>query len=129
MCRQLILLAKNEHRQMTFTCEHGTMHLTHQHATLCLGRADFIRFAQWVTEGNLFALNQSGAWQVRESEDGQVELWLGSGGIRMTVIEFFAFTDLLRDTLQRLEKLRLDEILSGNPSSLLQSSRVNPSLN
>jgi hypothetical protein len=59
MCRQLILLAKNEHRQMTFTCEHGTIHLTHQQTTLCLERADFIRFAQWVTEGNPSSLLQS----------------------------------------------------------------------
>jgi hypothetical protein len=122
MCRQLTLLAKNDFRQMIFSCEHGTIHISHQQATLCLTYADFLLFAGWVIDGNLFVLNQSDSWRVRETDDGQVELWLGSGGLRLTVMEFFAFSDLLRLTL---------EILKSPPKTRLRSRsvRVDPSLN
>jgi hypothetical protein len=115
-------LAKNDFRQMIFTCEHGTIHIGHQQTTLCLNYADFLLFAGWVVDGNLFVLNQSDSWRVREADDGQVELWLGSGGLRLTVMEFFAFSDLLRLTL---------EILKSPPKTRFPSRavRVDPSLN
>lgn len=112
MCRQLILLAKNEFRQMIFTCEHGTMHITHQQTTICLSHADFLLFAGWMAEGNLFGLNQTDSWRVQESSDGQIELWLGSGGLRLKVMEFFAFSDLLRLALERLQSAQMARYLS-----------------
>lgn len=112
MCQQLTLLARNELRQMVFTCEHGTIHITHQETTICLKYGEFLRFAGWLVEGNLFVLNQSGQWRVQESSDGQVELWLGSGGLHLTITEFFALTDLLCDALERLKSASITRFLS-----------------
>lgn len=115
MCRQLVLLAKNELRQMVFTCEHGTIHLSHQQTTLCLGWADFLRFADWILEGHPFVGDYAGSWHLHESSDGQLELWLGSGGIRLTVIEFFALSDLLRTARERLRTTRMERVSRPQP--------------
>jgi hypothetical protein len=107
MCRHLTLLARNDHQQMIFTCEHGTMHITHQHTTICLMYATFVQVARLLVEGDLAALNKSNFGSVREGENQQVELWLDSGGLRLMPDEFFALSDLLRTALAQLDLLRL----------------------
>lgn len=102
MCKNLILLARNDHNQMIFTCEHGTIHITHQHTTLCMGSTAFMKFAHLIVHGNLATLNQSENWNVREAGSEHMELWIDNGGLRLTVTQFFALSDLIRLTLQRL---------------------------
>jgi hypothetical protein len=43
---------------------------------------------------------------VREANADHADLWVGSGGFHLTILEFFAFTDLLRMSLKRLEFLQ-----------------------
>jgi hypothetical protein len=123
MCRQLILLAKNDFRQMIFMCEHGTLHISHQHTTVCLSRSGFQQLAPWIMAGNWQALEQSGAGSLHTAEDGWIELWLGSGGWRMRMLELLAFAELLRITLERLPRGQSQDLpLAVHPN-------IKPSLN
>lgn len=103
MCRNLILLGKNDHRQVIFTCEHGTIHITHQFTTLCMTRYEFLHFAEVLLVKGLLVLNQSQHWRVRETEDEHVELWVRNGGLRLEPCEFYALTDLIRAVWERLK--------------------------
>src|SRR5262249_4027259 len=105
MCKNLILLAQNDRQQMVFTCEHGTMHITHQKTTICLTSAAFQQFTDLLAEGDLTAFNESSLGSVREGMDGLIELWIGSGGLRLHADEFFSLTDLLRTAVRQLERL------------------------
>lgn len=105
MCRNLILLAQNERQQMVFTCEHGTIHITHQKTTLCLSDGDFRKLVHLLVEGGLSELNESNLGSIREGADQQVELWIDSGGLRLHPEEFFSLTDLLRMALWHFDRL------------------------
>jgi hypothetical protein len=109
MCRQLMLLARNNIGQMIFTCEHGTMHITHQHTTVCLAHIEFVCFAQWITEGGPL-LPDANSWRVQDSTDGHMEIWVGSGGLRLRASEFSGLIELLRGTLQRLKTLDWEQM-------------------
>jgi hypothetical protein len=104
MCRNLTLLGQNHYRQVIFTCEHGTIHITHQHTTLCMTRHEFMHFAEVLLVKGLHVLNQSRRWQVRECEPEHLELWIGSGGLRLEAGEFFALSDLIRQVWGRLQR-------------------------
>ncbi len=105
MCRNLVLLAQNNRQQMVFTCEHGTIHITHQKTTICLAYEEFRQFAHTLIESGLERLNQSQLGCVRAGADQQVELWIDSSGLRLRPDEFFALTDLLRAALLQLDRL------------------------
>jgi hypothetical protein len=121
MCRQLILLAENDFRQMIFTCEHRTIHITHQQTTICLSHGDFVRFTAWLLEDNLFITSQTGNWHIRETNDGLIELWLGSGGLRMRDVEFFAFGDLLYEALERFRTVQVEQFSRIAQAPVLRS--------
>ncbi len=114
MCRQMILLARND-QQAIFTCEHGTIHLTHQQTTVCLMQDEFRRMANYIVNGDLCGLNQSGLGCVREASPEHADLWIGSGGFHLTIQEFFALTDLLRAALLRLNFLQSAMRAIGRP--------------
>lgn len=122
----VMLLAKNGFSQMVFANAQGVIHLQHHETQIALDWVAFYRFAHWMVEGNLFALNQSGTWRIQESPDGAVELWLETQGLRLTVMEFFAFTELMRNALARFEQFQLDHM-----KRVFQSQRIrcNVSLN
>jgi hypothetical protein len=105
MCLNLILLAQNDRQQMIFTCEHGTIHITHQKTTLCLSTPAFHQFTDLLANGDLNALNESSLGSVRENASGQIELWIGSGGLRLHADEFFSLSDLLRTAARQLDRL------------------------
>lgn len=105
MCRNLILLAQNDQQQMVFTCEHGTIHITHQKTMICLTSDNFRQMTRLIVEGSFSALNQSKFGSIRESADQQIELWIGNGGLRLRLEAFFALTDLLRIALSHLDRL------------------------
>jgi len=105
MCRNLILLAQNDRKQMIFTCEHGTIHITHQKTTICLAYQEFRQFVELLIEGGLDALNQSQIGSIREDGNQQVELWIDSGGLRLSPEDFLALTDLLRLACTHLKRL------------------------
>jgi hypothetical protein len=105
MCKNLILLAQNDRQQMIFTCEHGTIHITHQKTTLCLTSTAFHQFTDLLAEGDLTAFNESEIGSVREGSEGQIELWIGSGGLRLHADEFFSLSDLLRTAARHLDRL------------------------
>jgi hypothetical protein len=119
MCRNLILLGKNEHRQVIFTCEHGTIHITHYMTTLCMTRHEFMHFAEVLLVKGLHVLNQSRRWQVRESDGEYLELWVNSGGLRLEAGEFFALCDLIRQVWQRLQRDEEAPILPEPRHSLI----------
>jgi hypothetical protein len=79
----------------------------HRQTTICLTLVEFRQFADFVINGDRCGLNQSGIGCVREANAEHADLWVGSGGFHLTVLEFFAITDLLRVALKRLEFLRL----------------------
>lgn len=126
MGQQLTLLAKNAFSQTVFTDEQGIIQLQHHETRIDLPWGAFYRFAHWMVEGNLFALNQSGTWRIQESPDGAVELWLEQQGLRLTVMEFFAFTELMRNALARFEQLQLEHMKQVFQSRQI---RCNVSLN
>lgn len=105
MCKNLILLAQNDRQQMIFTCEHGTIHVTHQKTTICLSLHTFQQFTDLLAEGDLTAFNESRLGSVRENAEGLIELWIGSGGVRLHADEFFSLSDLLRTAARQLERL------------------------
>jgi hypothetical protein len=102
MCRNLILLGKNDYRQMIFTCEHGTIHITHRMTTLCMTRYEFMHFAEVLLIKGLHILNQSRHWQVRECDYEHVEVWINNGGLRLEVVEFNALNALIRQVWEAL---------------------------
>jgi hypothetical protein len=104
MCRQLILVAQNDQRQMIFTCEHGTIHLTHQQMTVCMRRDEFMHFAEVLLEKGLYVLNQSRRWHVREVDHELLELWINSAGFRLETGQFFALTDLIRRVWEQFKQ-------------------------
>jgi hypothetical protein len=105
MCRNLILLAQNNRKQMVFTCEHGTIHITHQKTTICLAYQDFRQFVELLIEGGLDALNESRLGSIREDGKQQLELWIDSGGLRLSPEDFLALTDVLRLAYRHLDHL------------------------
>lgn len=105
MCRNLILLAQNERQQMVFTCEHGTIHITHQKTTICLASEEFRQFTHLLAEGDLPGLKESNLGSIHEGANQQVELWVDSGGLRLHPEEFFSLAELLRTALWHFDRL------------------------
>jgi len=105
MCRNLTLLAKNDRRQMIFTCEHGSIHITHQFTTILMSRHVFIQIAALFGQDEMDTpYARMLGFRMEEAVKGQVDLWIGSGGFRLDEGDFRSLAALIQQSVCRLRE-------------------------
>jgi hypothetical protein len=128
MCRQLTLLARNEYQQMVMICEHDTIHLVHRHTTLLLSRKAFYQL-DGVLRSRCLATNGVRGLRFKQTEDGDVELWVDKGAFLLDPVALFALAKIIRTAADRLRTTPLSEIIGPQTDSMGRWSPSNPSLN
>jgi hypothetical protein len=128
MCRKLVLLARNDNQQMICTCEHGTIHLTHQNTTICMNRSVFETLVQQLMGQDLRVNASSGPVSIYETPDNHIGFWVDSGGWRFKFYEYVAFADLMREAVEKLPSLDMAK-LTENRARFRHRPRHGYSLN
>ena len=109
MCQQATTLAVHGNSRQIWRCEHGTIHLNWEQATLRLHPNDFRRAVRLLEEGVTelgFNKVSEGNCMVVPQENGFYQFWYGNVMLILDSLAFFQLVDLVRAAECQLDKLR-----------------------
>ncbi|MEL6309322.1 MAG: hypothetical protein AAFQ52_14360 [Chloroflexota bacterium] len=115
MCHQLTQLAHNEYQQVVFTCEHGTIHLMHQHTTITMTQQTLRDLHTFMQSRCLDG--KDGAIRCTASKESMLEIWIKRGAFRLMPAELIAMAELIQIALHRLDTTPLHVLLDTVPVS------------
>lgn len=126
MCRQLTILAQNDHQQVVLICEHDTIHLVNRHITVMMSRHAFYQLNGMLRSRHF--TNGGNNLRFRHVGDGDVELWIGSGAFSLRSAALFALSQLVQAAADRLRTTSLSALLAPTTATE-RGSPPNPLLN
>ena len=112
MCQQLTILGRNQYQQTILICEHDTLHVNCQNATILMSRGVFYELDMLLQSRCL--PDGEAALQCRAGADGMIELWLGRGAFRLQPAEMIALAKLVHGIAARLRRVPLADLLQDN---------------
>lgn len=128
MCRQLTMLAKNDYQQAVMICEHDTIHLVNHYTTVRMTRYTFHKLDEMLRSRCL--TNSGSRLRFKQTDDGNVELWIGKGAFALSPVALFALVKLVETAADRLRTTPLADLIgAGTDSGIGRCPPPNPSLN
>lgn len=103
MCRQLTILARDSDAHVIAQCEHGTIHLFWVRANIFLHPDDLLPLLSLI---QCWQPGRETAWSeefaIIRQANGQIQLWCGEAGLRLSEADLYALAHLLWQAAGRL---------------------------
>jgi hypothetical protein len=102
MCTQITTLAESNDFRHILKCEHGTVHLSWDLATLYFNLSEFEQIGCLLEQGLRLvepAKLVESPWMLVYKKEGYYQLWLRNVAINLTPVDFLILVDMVRVAL------------------------------
>lgn len=104
MCQDILVLAQHSEHRSIQRCEHATVHLVWDNATLHLWPQDFLRLASWVESIQNTGTIAATGMAFHLDGSGNADLWVGSVGLRLAAADLLVLRQLAAEAATMMKQ-------------------------